>query len=250
MPVTKTRFPVSLMTGISRTISDAAVASACAPVGFSRPTSPPTDCQTAQSNDKGLRDRGVCPTLGAGQRRSFGLGWHSRGVSQTMKQIAVLFLSAWMLALPARADDSSSERLDNWPHWRGPETNGMAPRGDPPVTWDEKKNIKWKAPLAGRGSSTPIVWGDRVFVTTAIKTDRVAEASDLPKLDPRFEKKTTAPTNYYQFVVLCFDRTTGDLCCKQTATEHIAHEAHQPTNSYAAGPPPRHGKRLSVSLRS
>ena len=70
---------------------------------------------------------------------------------------------------------------DNWPQWRGPEANGTAPKADPPITWDDNTNIKWKAALPGRGSATPIVWGDQVFVVTAIKTDRVADAADLPQ---------------------------------------------------------------------
>ena len=45
------------------------------------------------------------------------------------------------------------EGLDNWPHWRGPLANGTAPRANPPTTWDARTNIKWKAPLPGRGSA-------------------------------------------------------------------------------------------------
>src|SRR5262249_1843899 len=138
----------------------------------------------------------------------------------------------------------------NWPHWRGPEANGTAPRGDPPITWDAKTNIKWKAELPGRGSATPIVWGDQVFVVTAIKTDRTVSANDLPKVDPKFEKKTEAPPNYYQFVVLSFDRNTGKLRWKQTATEQVPHEGHHPTHSYAAGSPTTDGKFLYVSFGS
>jgi len=56
-------------------------------------------------------------------------------------------------------------RADNWPAWRGPTADGIAPDGDYAVEWDEKRNIVWKAPLGGHGTSTPIIWGDRVFVT-------------------------------------------------------------------------------------
>src|SRR6266849_6438429 len=129
-----------------------------------------------------------------------------QGDCRAMKYFALLTLSTWMLAATSRAEDA----LDNWPHWRGPEANGTAPKGDPPIKWDEKKNIKWKASLTGRGSGTPIVWGDQVFIVTAIKTDRVAKADELPKPNPKFEKKTTAPTHFYKFVVQSFDRKTGE----------------------------------------
>ena len=139
---------------------------------------------------------------------------------------------------------------DNWPHWRGPAANGTAAKCDPPITWDAHTNIKWKAELPGRGSATPIVWGDQVFIVTAIKTDRVAEAADLPHTDPKFEKKTEAPRNYFQFVVLSFDRTSGKLRWKQTANEAVPHEGHHPSHSYAAGSPTTDGKFLYVSFGS
>src|SRR5262249_42332592 len=138
----------------------------------------------------------------------------------------------------------SRDRLDNWPHWRGPLATGFAPKADPPVTWDAEKNVRWKAPLPGKGSATPIVWGDQVFVVTAIKTDRVPAAADLPKVDPTLERKTTPPNTYHRFVVLSFDRATGKLRWKQQAAEKVPHEGHHPTHSYAAGSPTTDGQRL------
>jgi outer membrane protein assembly factor BamB len=162
-----------------------------------------------------------------------------------MKKTCLLLACAWALTGAARGDG-----LDNWPHWRGPLANGTAPKGDPPLTWDATTNIKWKAELPGRGSATPIVWGDRVFVVTAVKTDRVAGPNDLPKADPQFEKKTEAPRNFYQFVVLCFGRNDGKLLWKKTASEAVPHEGHHPTHSYAAGSPTTDGKSLFVSFGS
>ena len=59
----------------------------------------------------------------------------------------------------------------NWPYWRGPAADGMAV-GDAPVTWSATENVRWKTDIPGLGNSSPIVWGDFVFVTTAIKTGR------------------------------------------------------------------------------
>jgi outer membrane protein assembly factor BamB len=167
-----------------------------------------------------------------------------------MKRIALLTLAAWLPAATAAAQDFARERLDNWHQWRGPDANGTAPKGDPPVTWDEKTNVRWKAPLEGRGSATPVVWGDRVFVLTAIDTGRPADAAALPRADPRFEKKTAAPRTYYQFVVLCFDRATGKQLWWRVATEQVPHEGHHPTHSYAAGSPTTDGRHLYVSFGS
>src|SRR5688572_1477405 len=120
-----------------------------------------------------------------------------------MKRKIVVVL---MLCLPAPAARGQQAPLDpvaQWHQWRGPLANGTAPHGDPPVTWDEKTNIKWKTPLPGRGSSTPIIWDDRIVLQTAIDTGRAADAAALPKADAGIERKTTAPSTYHQFVVLC-----------------------------------------------
>jgi len=144
----------------------------------------------------------------------------------------------------------AGEREDNWPHWRGPAANGTAPKANPPIQWDSKTNIVWKAPMTGKGSATPIVWGDQVFIVTAIKTDRVADAKDLPKVDPNLKVKTSAPNHYYQFVVLSFDRNTGKLRWKALAAEMVPHEGHHDSHSYAAGSPTTDGKFLYVSFGS
>jgi outer membrane protein assembly factor BamB len=167
-----------------------------------------------------------------------------------MKTTCFLVACVCLLTATARGDDPARERLDNWHHWRGPLANGTAPKGDPPVRWDAKTNIKWKAELPGRGSATPIVWGDQVFVVTAVETDRTADAADLPKPDPKFPKNTKPPAKYYQFVVLSFDRETGKPRWRQTAAERVPHEGHHPTHSYAAGSPTTDGKSLYVSFGS
>jgi outer membrane protein assembly factor BamB len=144
----------------------------------------------------------------------------------------------------------AGEPGDNWHHWRGPAANGTAPKADPPITWDAKTNIKWKAELSGKGSATPIVWGDQVFVVTAVDTQRVADAKDLPKVDRNLKVKTTAPNTYHQFIVLAFDRATGKLNWKALAAEKVPHEGHHPSHSYAAGSPTTDGERLYVSFGS
>lgn len=148
------------------------------------------------------------------------------------------------------AADFETEKLANWHHWRGPNADGFAPNADPPVTWDTRTNIKWKASIPGKGSSTPIVWGDRVFVLTAVKTERVAKPEELPKPDPRLTVKTEPPTHFYKFLVLCFDRNTGKLLWEKLAAERVPHEGHHDSHSYAAGSPTTDGKFLYASFGS
>src|SRR5579859_7056307 len=113
-------------------------------------------------------------------------------------RLALPTLFAIYLTLPVLAGDFSRERLDNWPHWRGPLDTGFAPKADPPITWDNQKNVRWKVAMPGKGSATPIVWGKQVFVVNAVKTDRVATPAELPKIDPAIPRKTTPPTHYHQ----------------------------------------------------
>ena len=81
----------------------------------------------------------------------------------------------WLISNLARADDFAGQGQNNWPQWRGPDATGVATHGDPPIHWDANTNIKWKVPIPGEGKSTPIIWGDRIYLLTAIKTDRTAE---------------------------------------------------------------------------
>ena len=72
----------------------------------------------------------------------------------------------WLCARPVSAQDPDATQ--NWPQWRGPLATGAAPGADPPLQWSEDKNIRWKIELPGVGHSTPIAWGERIFVTAAI----------------------------------------------------------------------------------
>ena len=163
-----------------------------------------------------------------------------------------LLSSALVLALgcTAVAADFEAEKLDNWHQWRGPSADGSAPKADLPTKWDEETNIKWKVAVPGKGSSTPAVWGGRVFVLTAVQTDRVATAEEMPRPDPRFKTKTNPPRNFYKFLVLCYERDTGKKLWEKVAAEKVPHEGTHETHSYAAGSPTTDGKLLYASFGS
>ena len=72
-------------------------------------------------------------------------------------------------AFPMQCALSAAE--ENWPQWRGPLGTGVAPAGDYPVKFSNKDGVAWKAKLPGVGTSTPAVWGDRIFVTCGIKSE-------------------------------------------------------------------------------
>ncbi len=154
-----------------------------------------------------------------------------------------------MATFASAADDSSSLVQQSWHQWRGPLACGVAPQADPPIEWDENKNVKWRVKLPGESTATPIVWGDQIFLATAIKTDltlEVAADDAAPKARVRFSK----PTNYYQFVVMCVDRRTGTTLWQHMAKEDVPHEGHHPDGSFAAASPMTDGKLLYVSFGS
>ena len=85
-----------------------------------------------------------------------------------MKKVMIIAGVFAALTLPALAGERRLDARDQWAQWRGPLGTGVAPRGNPPVVWSEEKNVRWKIAIPGKGHSTPIIWGDRIFITTAV----------------------------------------------------------------------------------
>jgi len=111
-----------------------------------------------------------------------------------------------------------------WPQWRGPYANGISRQANPPVEWSETKGIRWKVEIPGRGSSSPIVWGDRLFLLTAIPVGAAGDAQHAPRgqVQPRIA---------HRFVVLAIDRRTGKTIWERVAREQVPHEAGHADNS-------------------
>lgn len=167
-----------------------------------------------------------------------------RGTGWLWAAGAMTAVAGAMLGGPASGGNTQS--ATNWPQWRGPLGTGMAPGGAPPLRWDARANVRWRTAIPGRGSSTPVVWGDRVFVAAAVDTGRPAPR----KPAGAFEKRTEAPGTLHQFIVLCLDRATGKERWRKVAREAGPHEGHHPTHSYAAASPVTDGRRLIVSFGS
>src|SRR5689334_8402263 len=79
----------------------------------------------------------------------------------------------WLAASLAAAALAVAARADNWPRWRGPNGDGISKETNIPAEWGESKNIAWKLPLPGMAGSTPVVWGDRIFLTSEEGDDLV-----------------------------------------------------------------------------
>ena len=114
-------------------------------------------------------------------------------------------LPLFLLLLAAAA---AAETDRHWPHWRGPDGNGVAPHGDPPVRWSETSNVRWKVEVPGHGHASPVVWDDRIYLLTAIPVEEPAaaasasEAAAAPAEPPRI----VIPDRELRFAVLALDR--------------------------------------------
>ena len=137
--------------------------------------------------------------------------------------IPCLALVSLLAALPAAADD--------WSHWRGPTGNGVAPTARPPLEFGPGRNERWRAEIPGRGSSSPVVHGERVFVTTAVPAGNGAEGS-------------------FDFRVLCLDRATGRERWSRTVVTARPHEGTHQTNGFASASPCTDGERVYAHFGS
>jgi outer membrane protein assembly factor BamB len=134
-----------------------------------------------------------------------------------MKRCLVALAGCFLLAGLAAAD--------NWPAWRGPRGDGHSNDKDAPLTWSKKDNVRWKAKLPGPGNSTPIVWGDRVFVTQSL------------------DKKG------HQRALLCFDRKDGSERWRKVV-EYGEDEPTHNTNPFCSASPVTDGNHVYVSHAS
>ena len=156
-----------------------------------------------------------------------------------------------LLALPALAGDTARDPATNalaaWPQWRGPLANGVAPQANPPVRWSETNHVRWKLPLPGKGHSTPIISGDRIFLTAAVP----AGEAQKPVYDNAPGTHDNVPvTHRHQFIVLAISRRDGKILWQKMLREEFPHEGGHETGSLASNSPVTDGERLYVFLGS
>ena len=118
-----------------------------------------------------------------------------------------------------------SAEAGNWPSWRGDVAgSGIVRTEKIPLEWGTEKNVRWRVPLPDRGNSSPIVWGDKVFITQATDSDN---------------RRT----------VMCFDKSTGELLWRTGVTYTKAEKTHK-TNPYCSGSPVTDGRVVVANYAS
>ena len=143
---------------------------------------------------------------------------------------------------------------DYWPTWRGPNYMGISPEGNPPLTWSETENIKWKVKLTGDASnSSPVIWEDKIFFQTAIKTD-VQGKSETPSTSGGARRRRgpggAPPTNIYKFNLVCLDRNSGKQLWQKTIREVLPHQGHHGDHGFASFSPVTDGKLVWTNFGS
>lgn len=162
-----------------------------------------------------------------------------------MKRLIAIVCGLCLLPSLSALANLNTNGDDHWPQWRGPFFNGVA-RGGAPTEFGDAKNVKWKVPIAGRGFSTPIIWGDRIFLTTAVPTGKVTTAAQ-----PRHPNGGGGAGQEHQFIVLCLDRKTGKTLWERIAKTAIPHEGyHRTYGSFASNSPLTDGKYVYVTFGS
>jgi outer membrane protein assembly factor BamB len=125
----------------------------------------------------------------------------------------------WLVAASALSATAS-----NWPGWRGPDGTGVSSEKNLPLKWNTSENVRWRIDLPGPGNSSPIVWGNRVFVTQAV---------------PQENRRT----------VICFDRASGKQLWQSGVSYTEREQTHQ-SNPYCAGSPVTDGERVYACFGS
>ncbi len=163
-----------------------------------------------------------------------------------MKRLMAVCLLLFVASVSTQFAASSIAVEDQWPQWRGPFFNGVA-RGSAPTEWSETKNIKWKMPIAGRGFSTPIVWGNRIFLTTAVPTGK----KETPAGRSQNPAGGFGSGEEQKLMVICLDRKTGKTLWERVAKTAVPHEGfHRQYGSFASNPPVTDGKFVYISFGS
>ncbi len=151
-----------------------------------------------------------------------------------------------LLGFTARGENSPKtitsklDPLEQWGQWRGPLSTGEAPRGNPPLEWSEKKNIRWKTAIPGKGHASPIVWGNQVFVLSAVPH---GEKLKVPEQPPGAHNNDD-PDRKTKFVALALDRRSGKILWQTIVRNAQPHQSTHESGTWASASPVTDGQRI------
>jgi outer membrane protein assembly factor BamB len=147
------------------------------------------------------------------------------------------------VSAPKKPASEPPSTLDaNSPQFRGPRGDGVAYGTNLPVTWSTTSNVVWSCTIPGKGWSSPIVWGDRVFVTSALGPGSIEAPKELGSVEEHIRGQTT--TDEHQYLLHCVDWRTGKLLWSRCAYKGVPPGSIHPKNTYASETPVTDGERV------
>jgi len=155
---------------------------------------------------------------------------------------STLILILLVKGLPAQ--DKASVYNQSWPQWRGPIATGEAPMGTPPIEWSETKNVKWKLEIPGKGHSTPIIWKDMVFITTATETGKKIEEKGADSDDSPGWMRGLKPESILDFRVMALQRNDGKVIWETSVIQEAPVDGTHETGTWASNSAITDGEHL------
>ena len=131
---------------------------------------------------------------------------------------------------------------DNWPQFRGPKSMGVADDPKLPDTWSATENVAWKTEIPGVGWSSPVVWNNKIFVTSVVSKGEV----EAPKKGLYFGGERKASTDEHRWMVYCVNWKTGKILWEREAFKGVPPSSRHLKNSYASETPVTDGERVYV----
>ena len=164
----------------------------------------------------------------------------------TRPRLVVTALAVIALSLPAQVPTAGVD--DHWPQWRGPEGLGVAAGTKYAEEWTPEKNIAWKTPVEGRGHSSPVTWGNHLFLTTSVRGG--PSGHNAPdhlgyNMQPGYRNPDSEEADHsYTLKVLAYDTRDGKLLWERTAYEGVMWDDRHRKNTYASNTVVTDGKLL------
>src|SRR5438128_3671888 len=122
---------------------------------------------------------------------------------------------------------------DRWPQFRGPQSAGVADDANLPERWSSTENVAWRVEIPGTGWSSPVVWGDRIFLTSVVSSVE----TEKPKKGLYFGGERKSPTDEHRWMVYCIDWKTGKILWEREAGRGLPKTSRHLKNSYASETP-------------
>ena len=164
----------------------------------------------------------------------------------TRPRFVVTALAVIALSLPAQVPTAGVD--DHWPQWRGPEGLGVAAGTKYAEEWTPEKNIVWKTPVEGRGHSSPVTWGNHLFLTTSVRGGPSGHSAPDHlgyNMQPGYRNPDSEEADHsYTLKVLAYDTRDGKLLWERTAYEGVMWDDRHRKNTYASNTVVTDGKLL------